>query len=311
MTATTASTARAVLCCALAGWVGAAAAANAAPRVVLHSFGWLENLAFDCTRSNLFASAYLAGEVVRVTANGTVTRHGGKSVFKSVLGLAVDEAAGTVYVAATSANGTHEIASFPSDDPDRITMFAGLPHSVKPNGLGLVASTGYLYTASEGNELPGSGSVYEVSPAGVARKLDAKLWSADGLTIDQATGTLYVGQMFNSKIAAFDVSVPLEHGGATPLGLSDGHGVGILDDFTLAPGGGTIVGAGWTKNAIVSFPAGLNDTAPYRVAATGVEHPTSAKFGCGAWPSTSLFTTEGGHLLKSDARLLEFVDFQP
>lgn len=295
-----------LLLCGAAALLAAASASPPVVKTILSGYGWIENVGFDCDRGYMFASAFREGEVVRVDGAGTVTKHLGGQ-FKAVLGYAIDQDSGTVYVAATRKNGTNVVVRFPSSDPDAAVTHATLEH--RPNGMGFCSLTGRVYAASEGDELPGAGVVYEIAPDGTAAELGDRLWAADGLHIDQERGLLYVGNMWSNKISTFNVTVPASAGGGQLLSTSGSHGFGILDDFTLSRSGREIVGAAWVKDELVAFPADASNTTKYRVVMDGVKHPTSAKYGCGPFPSTSLFVTEAGDVIKKDARLLEYVDF--
>jgi sugar lactone lactonase YvrE len=279
-------------------------------RVIAQGYNWLENLAFDCKSGAIFASAWKDGYLLRIDANGTASHHL-TGVFQHLLGMAVSEELNVVNLAVSYSNGSNAIVQFDLSDPDRYEVFAMIPKGHRPNGVGLHHRTGYVYTSSEGNQLPGDGHVYRISPQGVVTTLSTSLWSADGLYIDQKRDLLYVGQLWNNKVATFNISESLPM--PQLIDLSGSHGFGQLDDFSLAQGGAFIVGGAWTKGDIVVFPSnGHNSTAGYKTLLSGLNGPTSARFGCsngGPYNSSSLFITEAGSLIFSHrARLLQYVD---
>ena len=97
----------------------------------------------------------------------------------------------------------------PVANPDSWGIVALLTPGFCGNGVGLHAATGKIYVSSEGNFLPGGGAVFEVDPSvawgGNARVLVDGLFASDGLWIDQAAGTLYVGLLFTAEVFAYDL----------------------------------------------------------------------------------------------------------
>ncbi len=124
-----------------------------------------------------------------------------------------------IYMCAKLLNNTNSLVSFTSTSPaSGVSVVATFPDGHVPNGLGMDHSTGLLYTATEGNWLPGTGVVYEVDPAsGAVQVLRSGLWAADGLWIDQSTRRLYVTQLIQGNVWVYDlqnrVDLGFVHGG--------------------------------------------------------------------------------------------------
>jgi len=130
------------------------------------------------------------------------------------------------------------------------------------------------------------------------------LWAADGLWIDQSKHILYVGELFNARLWAYDLTT------GQAVGFSSGLNSGWLDDFTLSPDDTHVYGANYKEGTIDLFP--LQATSPQaRSIAQGLTNPTSARFGVGpGFAATSLFVSEGGGLLpvQKDRRVWELLN---
>jgi hypothetical protein len=210
--------------------------------VVASGFSWIENLCFDGAGGSMFASERLRGQLLAVngTAGGgyttTVLLEG---MWKLLLGCVVDSTRfpDIVFVVGELLNGSHVLAAVPVRAPSRWAIVALTPHC--GNGIRIHEATGLLYTSTEGTFLPGSGAVYEINPSvrpwgGQAKVIGQGLEPADGLWIDQALATLYVGLLPSSKVWTYNLT------SRTVLGTFGGleHNdcellLCAMDDFTL------------------------------------------------------------------------------
>jgi hypothetical protein len=296
---------------------------NYSVTVVADGLSWCENLLLHA--GSLWASDMRVGNVLRydlVPASGlgskskyneTVWVHG----MGRVLGLAGDPAdPGTLYTVGLLGKDWVVLAV----DTRRPQNFTVLATTQKcGNGLGLHHRTGMLYSATEGDFLPGNGAIYQIPVktqrrTGVqqavappsARVIADDLWAADGLWIDQKRDLLYVGQLFEGNVLVFNISDPAA---PTRLGKLPGLPSGsFLDDFTLSADGSRIIGCDWSASKIVSFPAWGSAGGPGLkvLVDSTISHPTSARFGVIRVPGEpfgsllpSLFVSEGDTLLKS------------
>jgi len=289
--------------------------ASAKVTVISENKAWLENLVMEPSSDNLFMSELKFGRVWRVHgfSNGTYSESMWLSGFTSTLGLTRDISKIGILYGVGMKNNTNVVFRFSDEVPNNFTIIANLPKDRLGNGFGCHYATGKLYTSSEGNFEPGTGSVYEIDPAtGAVVTLTTKMWAADGLWIDQDRHLLYVGQLFSATVFVWNLTGTPEF-----IGELSGFG-GFLDDFTLAKDGTVIAGCDWSGNKIIQFNAvPTNGTvSPVVVVGDGVVHPTSARWGLGPagdpFAATSLFVTEGrarDYLDKSRHDRLLRIDF--
>jgi len=215
--------------------------------------------------------------------------------FNETLGLTRDPAKTGFFYGVGKLNDAYVAYRASSAIPNSYAVIATLPRL--GNGLWCHYASGKLYTASEGNFLPGGGSVYEVDPAtGKVIHLSDTLWAADGLFIDQSRHLLYVGEL-KTSVYVWDLSQ------SPPIYLGKLPGFeGILDDFTVAEQGLALLGCDWLGNRLVqfnSYPTNGSMVPTTVVSAKdGLHTPTSARFGedptsTDPFPSSALFVTEG------------------
>jgi hypothetical protein len=144
------------------------ACAQAAPTVTVIADGltWLENLVLDPSSKSLFMSELVMGRVWRVQmqADGTYARSLWLSNFTEILGLTKDTNKPGLIYGVGSINSENVVFRASSYEANNFTVFATTPENHVGNGFGCHYATGKLYTASEGNFLPGTGSVYEIDP---------------------------------------------------------------------------------------------------------------------------------------------------
>ena len=84
--------------------------------------------------------------------------------------------------------------------------------------------------------------------------------ATDGLWIDQERDVLYVGQLFDGDVLAWNISDagrPKSLGRVPGASLSTGS---FLDDFTLSKSGARIIGCDWSGSKIVEMPAWPGET---------------------------------------------------
>ena len=115
--------------------------------------------------------------------------------------------------------------------------------------------------------------------------------ATDGLFVDESRGLLYVSELESSKLIIRNISTAVySEIDAEALGVS------WLDDFTLTPDGSSLVVASFHSGEIFEFKVASGHTK--RTLFSGLEHPTSARFGClGAGGIGSLFASEGGDVM--------------
>eukprot|EP01094_Clydonella_sp_ATCC50884_P016568 TRINITY_DN2750_c0_g1_i3.p1 TRINITY_DN2750_c0_g1~~TRINITY_DN2750_c0_g1_i3.p1 ORF type:complete len:371 (-),score=120.59 TRINITY_DN2750_c0_g1_i3:947-1984(-) len=246
--------------------------------------GWVENLWWCGDR--LFFSELNEGRIWNTSAPHfpAPDLYIGSGL-KRVLGVVCPrDRPDVLYGVGTTDDGAHVV--YESTEPGTFTVL--VETQTLGNGLGLHEHTGLLYTASEGNFLPGTGVVYRVDPKyRNVVVVGEGLWAADGLFIDQERHLLYVGQLPLANLWVYDLSAQ------RAIGFIDGlQGfTALLDDFTLASRGTAVLGCDWSGNKVVEFAA-LNSTVPTRdllPAAAGIRRPTSARFG----PDRLLYVSEG------------------
>ncbi len=293
------------------------AAVWAAPRatVLVSGKSWLENLCPDPPSQSILVSE-LDGTIYRVAPSaGAYAATPIVAGFRTVLGIARDPALpGEFYFvgarpgpeSGAGAPGIFRASSLAADAAaNNVTLVAYTP--LLGNGLAVHNATGRVYTAAEGNFLPGArgnGSAFMIDPrAGTVLTLTTHMWAADGLFVDQARHLLYVGELPTTRVWVWDIHPTLtvpRFIGALP---GFGHAGSLLDDFCLTPAGDAVVGCDWDAGALVRFPAlpanGSFAPAPLVPKAVGLHYPTSARWGQedpaagGPFPSSALFVTEG------------------
>jgi sugar lactone lactonase YvrE len=283
--------------------------------VIASDFIWAENLDLSPDGKFLYVSDAVTGNVFRYKKNSTTGRYTKKTIldgamYKS-LGVAVNPASPTqLYVVGQLADSKdHVLVSVNTKEVNDFTVTAMVPPSNKGspgNGLRVHEKSGIVYTAMEGSFIPGKAQVFKINPKnGNVTSIVDDLWAADGVWIDQTKDILYVSQVVKGNIWAYDIANEKTIG-LLPQGIK-----GWLDDFCLDnTDGDYIFASNFLKNSINYFNP--NDK-QFKVLelVTGIESPTSMRFGYGAanssFPSTSLFVTEGGGVLPSQGnrRVLE------
>lgn len=273
------------------------------PKVTVLSEGkaWLENLVMEPSSDSLFMSELKMGIVWRVRgyANGTYSEMpwlDATSNLTRVLGLTKDVAVPNVFYGVGEYHAQNVVYRASTLVPNNFTIIATLPSSTLGNGFGCHYASGKLYTASEGNFKPKTGSVYEIDPnTGQVTTITTALWAADGLWIDQDLHLLYVGELFTSAVSVWNISGK----SAIYIGKLQGFD-STLDDFTLGLNGSIIVGCNWIGDHLMSFNSELTNhtISPSVLVKSGLVHPTSARWGesthAGApFPTTAIFVTEG------------------
>lgn len=296
--------------------------------LVADGFTWAENLWFDGA-GGLFVTDDMAGiiyKLVRPSGTGKATKTPWISGFSFCLGLySVFNRQHQMYAVVKFnpkagqplCNGSsYGIIRFDTRTPNTYVQAA----CTEQIGNGLAVNTangrGTIYTASEGNFIPGRGLVYDidvqVAPARVATLAD-KLTAADGAFLDQRTQLLYVSEVLTAEILVFNVS-------ARPIALVARYkapGCKMVDDMCIAYVSPTtarpsarpfLYAADFWAGSVVAFAA--DGSGAGTVLATGLQQPTSVRQGRGqGWNNPrSLFITEGGGLLpawQKDRRVWE------
>ena len=294
-------------------------------RVVATGFSWAENLHFD-GQGNLFVSDFRKGHLVRVWWDAATQSYAQEihlqQGFHRFLGIASTPGDPWVYVVAQqAASSEYVVVKTMATQPERFEVVAYL----KGMGNGLAMHDGFLYTAMEGDFLPGEGRVFRIDPwNGNVTLLNGALWSADGVYILQvdAQPVLLVSQLLDARLWAFDVSTNQSLGR-----IAEVQHHTWMDDFcavqvkNLHAAGNRptlqVYGAGFLRGEVVTFqtplpPPESNTSRPVMsVIADGFKSPTSVRPGTGkGFRSTSLYVSEGGGLFASDSdrSIIELVD---
>lgn len=300
---------------------------NPTVSVIAENLSWLENLALDPATNSLFMSELKLGRVWRV--NGSYHKEIWLSNFTEILGLTINPNKPGVLYGVGKRRGANVVFRTSTTTPETCVTITQLPKGKLGNGFGVHHESGFLYASSEGNFLPDGGSLFSIDPnTGNVTTISNRLWGADGLWIDQQRHLLYVGQVTNSKMLVWHLTLSNHSNPATSLGSMSTDGLGALafmDDFTLGRNGSSIVAASWRKSEILEFPAyRTNKSFPLTVLVGGnssIVHPTSARWGesldpKSSFPSSALFATEGHakdylNPFKDHTSRLLRIDFPP
>eukprot|EP00041_Stephanoeca_diplocostata_P016320 m.321001 g.321001 ORF g.321001 m.321001 type:complete len:279 (-) comp20327_c0_seq7:3112-3948(-) len=188
--------------------------------VVTQNLSWLENLVLVPSSDSMFVSELKFGRVwkIQMNSNRSYTRQlWVSSNFTRILGLTKNTAVPSMIYGVGSQGDENVVFSISTSRPNNFTIIAHTPKGRVGNGFGCHYASGKLYTASEGDFLPGTGSVYEIDPqTGKVTTISESLWAADGLWIDQDRHLLYVGQVTDSKMFIWNITS--QNGAAVPKG---------------------------------------------------------------------------------------------
>jgi streptogramin lyase len=281
---------RAALTAALAALLALPAAARAADtcmpwtqRTIASGLGTLENLAFD-GRGGLVLSSTADNAIERMTPDGQVTTlvpdvnaPGGLVVRGRTLFFNTGDAAASGVLG--RADGTLERVDL--DTGARTLVAAGL---TMPNGLTFLPDG----SAVASRDLGSGTGITRVSRAGAVQTSWAALDDTNGMAVDPTGRWLYADQTFTLDSAVYRISIadPSRAEVVAHLG-----GVGVpkgLDDLTIDGRGRLYLAANSAGEVLRLDPA----TGASCVIATGLQNPSSVRFGRGAgWSSSHLYVT--------------------
>jgi sugar lactone lactonase YvrE len=262
------------------------------PPLEISGFSWAENLAFDGL-GNLYVSDSGAATITRIWLQDNVWQT--ELYFDGVYtvdGLASDGV--NLFANIITNDKVAQVVRLPLGEPFATPeVLAELPYP--GNGLELDVD-GSLYVTTEGNFLPGTGAVYQVSPqSGTWQTYLSDLWAADGIAIDRDQRVLYVTQVVNNKVLVIDL---LSGDVTRMISVARPKNHSLLDDIALSPDGSTLYGADFGRGEIMAIPLAGGSVS---VVATGLQAPTSVLFGAGpSFDANTLYLTEGGGFTDTD-----------
>jgi hypothetical protein len=290
--------------------------------LVADGYVWIENIWVNPQQDEdwlLFFSDSFRGEVVRVSSDGNFTNEVWVTGFYRVLGFSPSQNKSELFAVGWTTSTEYHIIAMNVATPQTWRVVATT--DLGGNGLGIDLLTNTLYTASEGDFIPGNGVVFSMNMTDVVGKsapstnqsipalYDHGLTAADGLWVDTAARRLYVSEVLNATVRCYDISRATPTGGRAEL-ISTYHapGMDMLDDFSVATafcgsGTATMFGADFWAGKVFSFNAdGTNLTSTELV--SGLSSPTSVRPGPLIGGRT-LYISEGGGLdvLMNNRRL--------
>jgi hypothetical protein len=287
--------------------------------LVAQGYVWIENIFFD-GRGAMFFSDSFRGEAVRVTPSSANETEYETSVwlsgFHRILGFALTQDNSEMYAVAWLSPSDFKIIAFNLSVPETWRVVSTT--ELSGNGLGLDVATNTLYTASEGDFIPGQGVVYSMNMSVVVGNstaheatpllFDHGLTAADGLWIDHATRIMYVSEVLNATVRRYDLTNASPQGGrAAMINQFTAPGMAMLDDFSVTSdycvtATTTMFGADFWAGSVFAFPAdgsSSNSTELVR----GLFNPTSVRPGGVGFSGDdrTLFISEGGGIDKDMA----------
>lgn len=291
--------------------------------LVADGYTWIENIFFDNQGAMYFSDSF-EGKVMRVTrasaTGGAFVSETWLSGFGRVLGFALTEDETEMFAVAWLSKTEYNIIAFSLSTPQTYRVLATTEYS--GNGLGLDAATNILFTASEGDFIPGNGRVYAMNMTGIVNAsngpqatvqlFDDGLDAADGLWIDHTRRIMYVSEVLNATVRMYNLSLAHAGAAAALFGQYKAPGMTMLDDFSVSSaycssGIDTMFGADFWAGNVVAFPSDGSDPSSSVVLASGLFNPTSVRPGRGSGFTNgrTLYVSEGGGLdaLTTNRRL--------
>ena len=247
--------------------------------------GSLENLEFDGT-GGLLISASGPGAIERLTPDGNVTTlvpnvnsPGGQRVIGRTLYFNTGDAAQSGLM--NTADGTLE--RFDLDTHQRSTFASGL---TMPNGLAVLPNGDFVVSRDIGSDT-GITRIPAGDPAHPQTNW-AKLDDQNGMAVDPTGTWLYADQTFTPDSAVYRIRIADPTDMKVVATLYDSGIPKGLDDLTIDSKGILYVAANAAGQVIRLDPA----TGKHCVIVTGLQNPSSLKFGRGpGWSSSHLYST--------------------
>src|SRR3954451_3814712 len=279
----------------LAGFVAAVSGGGAARAADPACTGWtmkalksnlgsLENLEFDGT-GGLLLSASGPGAIERLRRDGSVTTlvpdvksPGGQRVINRALYFNTGDSAQSGL--AGTPDGTLE--RFDLDTHVRTTFASGL---TMPNGLAVLPNGDFVVSRDLGSGT-GITRIPAADPAHPQANW-AQLDDQNGMAVDPTGTWLYAVQTFTADSAVYRFRIADPSDKSVVATLSDPGPKG-LDDMTIDAKGVLYIAANGSGEVIRLDPA----TKQHCVIATGLQNPSSLKFGRGpGWATDRLYVT--------------------
>src|SRR4051794_6341373 len=249
-------------------------------RTLLRGQGWLENLAFD-RRGGITISALAQGKLLRLAPSGRLT-----TLAEPVTGpgAQVRRGRGLSFVTgnAPSATPTGTIDRLDLRTGRRTTWARGL---TAPNGMALLPNGDAIVSRDVGT---GTGLTRIRARDPRHPQVGwAKLDDTNGLALDRSGRRLYVARTFSldGEVTVLRVADPRRTGVAGRLGA------GVLPDDLTSDARGVLYVAGFASGAIHRLDPRTHRSCAI---ATGLEHPTSARFGGPGRHARHLYVTDPG-----------------
>ena len=252
-------------------------------RTLLQGQGWLENLAFD-GRGGITISALAQGKLLRLGPNGRLS-----TLAAPVAGPGGQVRRGRVLSFVTGNGGNPA----PVGTIDRLDLRTGRRTTwarglTSPNGLAFLPSGDAIVSRDVG---AGTGLTRVRARDPRHPQVNwARLDDTNGLALAPGGRRLYVARTFSpdGEITTVRVADPSRTGVAGRLGA------GVLPDDLTSDRRGVLYVAGFASGAIHRLDPRTRRSCAI---ASGLEHPTSARFGGpGRNPRHLYVTDSGGHL---------------
>lgn len=200
--------------------------------VLASNYTWAENLHFSADGTKLFTTELSTGTVYMISADGsggfTKTQWLSDPAINGLLGLASAPNSDTMFSVGhgidASGAAIDMVLTFSSSEPGQWKQIAQTPK--KGNGLMFHAASDCLYTTSEGDWLPGDGSLYRVNVStGAVTEIVVKPTTSESQqeTIDAESGHLkQIRHKLRAKhgparLAEFDRQLAAHLSGLLPL----------------------------------------------------------------------------------------------
>jgi sugar lactone lactonase YvrE len=255
-----------------------------AQRTIKAGLGSLENLEFDGT-GGLLLSASGPQAIERLTPDGnvaTLIRNVNAPGGQRLVGRALYFNTGDSAQSGLTGTADGTIERFDLDTHARTTFASGL---TMPNGLAILPSGDFVVSRDIGT---GTGITrVQLSDPGHPQANWAKLDDQNGMAVDPTGTWLYAVQTFtaDSAVWRFRISDPNDNAIVASLAGPSPKG---LDDMTIDAGGVLYIAANGTGEVIRLDPA----TGSHCLIATGLQNPSSLKFGRGpGWSAERLYVT--------------------